>query len=270
MVDRKKIICIIFVPFNTSMQYSLRKKFIVYIMPLAAILVSCGTYYQPASVAYEKVQVKPDAGTSKDMQQLLEPYSATVGQSMKKVIGQMGEVHEKALPQSRLGNLMTDAVKAEATRLYGVPVDVAFINYGGIRVNQMLPGNVHLGNVYELMPFDNLLIIQRLPGNVFKEMMDNIAKRGGWPASGITYTIKDKKATDILIGGQPFDASKTYVVANSDYVANGGDDMEMLRTIKQENKGYLVRDALIKYFSAFAERGEKINGPAETRVKYAD
>ncbi|MBC6492967.1 5'-nucleotidase C-terminal domain-containing protein [Flavihumibacter stibioxidans] len=236
---------------------------------LALAFTACNRYYQPASMQYDKLRITQDAPRSAAIGELLRPYSDSVNASMNTVIGETAVVLEKKQPEGVLGNLLADAVKSEAGKLYGVKVDIAFINYGGIRLHQLPAGPLTLGKVYELMPFDNIMIIQRLKGSVLQELLDNVASRGGWPGSGVSYIIKDKKATEVKVGGLPLDYSATYIVANSDYVASGGDNCDMLRSIPQENKGVLVRDALISYLGAFAKRGEKINASLENRVQYA-
>jgi 2',3'-cyclic-nucleotide 2'-phosphodiesterase (5'-nucleotidase family) len=74
-----------------------------------------------------------------------------------------------------------------------------------------------------------------------------LAGRGGWPLAGVVFTIENKKATQVLIGGKPIDAGATYVLATSDYVANGGDESNVLKGLAQINIGYLQRDAIMEY-----------------------
>lgn len=239
------------------------------ILLLVLGLNACNRYYQPASMEYDKLRITQDSPRSSALGELLKPYSDSVNASMNKVIGEVAAPLEKKLPEGPLGNLLADAVKAEAEKSYGLKVDAAFINYGGIRMQQLPAGKITIGKVYELMPFDNLMILQRLPGAVLQDLLNNIASRGGWPGAGVSYIIKDKKATEVKVGGKPLDPAAVYVVANSDYVASGGDNCDMLKAIPQENKGILVRDALISYLAAFAGRGEKINASLENRVQNA-
>ena len=95
------------------------------------------------------------------------------------------------------------------------------------------------------------------------------ASRGGWPVTGLTMQVKDKKAINVKINGQPLDLSKTYRVVNSDYVANGGDDAAMLKSIPQQNIGYLMRDAILDYVAALKAEGKSILPTEEIRVSYA-
>ena len=79
-----------------------------------------------------------------------------------------------------------------------------------------------------------------------QQFLDLTAARGGWPVAGITMHIKDNKAVDVMINGKPLDPNATYTTANSDFVANGGDNADMLRQIPQLTNGYLMRDALVE------------------------
>jgi len=140
------------------------------------------------------------------------------------------------------------------------------MNQGGIR-SYIPKGNITVGKIFELMPFDNLVVLQDVKGSVLQEFLDKTAGEGGWPVStGITMSIKEKKAVQVLIGGKPLDANATYTIANSDYVANGGSDCEMLRKIPKMDKGYLFRDALLEYVAELTKQGKPVESKIENRV----
>jgi 2',3'-cyclic-nucleotide 2'-phosphodiesterase (5'-nucleotidase family) len=160
-------------------------------------------------------------------------------------------------------------MKAMAEKYYQTTVDAAFINYGGIRLNVIKAGAITRGKIFELMPFDNIIILQKIKGSVLQQFLDHIVGRGGWPVAGTTMQIKDKKAVNVLIAGKPIDPNMTYTIANSDYVANGGDNSDMLRTIPQINNGFLLRDALIEYVKALTQKGESITATIQNRVTNA-
>ncbi len=84
---------------------------------------------------------------------------------------------------------MADAIYYGATQHFKMAVDAAFVNYGGIRISQLPKGEVTSGKIFELMPFDNIVVLQKLKGSVLQEFLDLIAERGGWPASGIIMQI---------------------------------------------------------------------------------
>jgi len=123
-------------------------------------------------------------------------------------------------------------------------------------------GNVTLGNIFELMPFDNMIVLLALDGKTTKQFLDIMAASGGLPISGVRYTISNETATAISFNGVPFNENKTYTLAISDYLANGGDKLELLKKFKQQSTAKLMRDAFIEYFSE-----EKIiNGKLDGRV----
>jgi len=145
-------------------------------------------------------------------------------------------------------------------------VDVAFINYGGIRLTQLPAGNVTRGKIFEMMPFDNILVLQRLKGRELQQFLDLIAARGGWPVAGMSMQIKDKKAINVLVAGKPIDPDAVYGVLNSDFVANGGDNADILKVLPRETRGYLMRDAIIDYIQKLKSQGKNISARVENRV----
>jgi 2',3'-cyclic-nucleotide 2'-phosphodiesterase (5'-nucleotidase family) len=73
----------------------------------------------------------------------------------------------------------------------------------------------------------------------------------------------------VQVGGQPLDPEKLYTIANSDFIANGGDNADMLRPVPQITNGYLMRDAIIDYIAWLNSQGKKITATIENRVNHA-
>jgi 2',3'-cyclic-nucleotide 2'-phosphodiesterase (5'-nucleotidase family) len=235
----------------------------------SALLLSCNTAFVPTKAEYEGYRITAGLPRDTSMVRLIEPYQDSVNRSMNMVVGVAAVDMEKAKPEGALGNFMVDAMMWAAKEKFGVPVDAAFTNYGGIRITQLPKGEVTRGKIFELMPFDNLMVLQQVKGSVLQQFLDLTAASGGWPVAGITMQIRDKKAVNVRVGGQPLDPNKTYTVANSDYVANGGDDAAMFKAIPQQNRGYLLRDALFDYIQALKAQGENISATVENRVTNA-
>lgn len=233
-------------------------------------LVSCKTVYQPQSVTYVDYRLNQNNKQNNNVTALLQPYADSVNKSMLGIIAVAEIDLEKKQPEGTLGNVMVDAMLAKAKQAYKIPVDAAFINYGGIRLPVIPQGNITRGKVFELAPFDNDIVIQKLSGKVLQVFLNHISEKGGWPAAGITWQIKDKAAVNILVNGQPLNETEDYTVAMVDYVANGGDDCVMLRPIPQKSIGYVLRDALIEYFSELHTQGKKISSKIEKRVSNAE
>lgn len=217
-------------------------------------------------MSYAGYAVSPKAAADTALLNLVQPYSLEVNRTMNKVIGFTPTTMTKRLPESGLGNFMADCMLEMGTKKFGMPIDIAFMNQGGIRAS-INKGNITIGNVYELMPFDNLLVVQELKGSVLEALLNHIAADGGWPISkGSSFKIKNKQAVDIIINGKPLDRNATYVTANSDYIAQGGSDAAMLKLFPFQNKGYLIRDALLEYIQLITASGKPVDAKIENRV----
>jgi 2',3'-cyclic-nucleotide 2'-phosphodiesterase (5'-nucleotidase family) len=231
--------------------------------------ISCKAPYQSQSLQYKNYRIASGQQADSIVTTFLKPYSDSINKSMNAIVGYAEKDLDRKQPESVLGNFMVDAFLTMAKEKYGIHIDAAFVNFGGIRLTQLPAGNVTRGKIFELMPFDNLLILQKMKGSVLQQFLDLIAAREGWPVAGLTMQIKDKKAINIMIGGKPLEANAEYVIANSDFIANGGDNADMLRNIKQITNGYLMRDALFDYISKQKTEGKNISAAIENRVTNA-
>ena len=242
----------------------------LFFFAILLIGISCSTGKESSSLVYTDYRIQKQGKTDSGLLKMLEPFSATLDASMNKVIGFSLINLNKKQPESGLGNFMADCIWLTAEKKFGRKVDAGFVNTGGIR-SYIPKGNVTVGKIFELMPFDNLVVIQEVKGSVLLAFLNKTAADGGWPVSkSVTMGIKDKKAINIRIAGKPIDENGTYVIANSDYVANGGDNCEMLKKIPFVNKGYLFRDALIEFVTDLTLQGKALDYSIENRVVHVN
>lgn len=245
--------------------------YIFFLLFSAFILpVSCNIQYQPQSVTYADYRISDSIKNNSALQQLLQPYTDSVNKNMNDVIAVTDTELEKKQPEGTLGNMMADAMFAKAKVLYGSGVDGAFINNGGLRLPAIPKGKITRSKIYELAPFDNNIVLQKLSGKVLLEFLNHISVRGGWPVAGIKWQIKNKQAENVLVNGQALNENTVYNIAMIDYVANGGDDCNMLRPITQLNKGFILRDAIIEYLTAYTRQGKNYTVQIENRVTNAE
>ena len=237
-----------------------------FLLYASIFLAACKTPYLPSGAAYHHYQVNAQQAKDSSLSQLLKPYRDSVDGTMNQVVGNLEDELVKKSPEGSLGNFMADAVLFGAEQKFNKNVDAAFVNSGGVRLTQMPRGAITRGKIFELMPFDNIIVLQQVKGEVFKQFLDITAQKGGWPLAGLTMEIRNGKAENIKIGGVPLDPAKVYTIANSDYVVNGGDDAVMLKNIPQENNGYLMRDAIFDYLQSLKTTGKKISTQEEKRV----
>lgn len=228
-------------------------------------LFACNKAFIPVKTEYEVKRITAQLPADSSMLRITQVYRDSINKSMNEVIGSLQSSLEKRQPSGSLNNFMADALLQMAREKINANVNIAMVNYGGIRLTQLPAGNITRGKIFELMPFDNYLIVQEMKGDVLQSLLDLIAERGGWAIAGANFQIQNKRAVNVLIEGKPIDAAKTYFVANSDYVANGGDNANMLKNIPQQNKGYLMRDALIDY----VEKNKTLTANDEKRITNA-
>lgn len=238
---------------------------------------ACHTTYQSGKVEYANYKINNDLRKDSSLLNLVQPYADSVHMRMNNVIAVSAITLDRKQPEGTLGNLIADAIFIEGQRQLQTKVDGAIMNNGGIRLNTLAAGEITLGKVFELAPFDNTLVLITVPGKVMQELCDHISTLGGWPVSNISWQIKElpggqaeKKAINIMIDGKALDINSNYKILTNDYVANGGDYCDMLRGLTQQTNGYLLRDALIDYFISFTKAGKKITSQIENRVSNAN
>ncbi len=200
----------------------------------------------------------------KDIDAMISPYRKDLAKVMQVKIATCSEEIRKEKPNSPLLNFVADALLTAARDWSKSEVDIAIQNYGGIRVSSLPKGDITVGHIYELMPFENTLVILKLKGKELKRMLDRMADYGGWPiSSGSSFKISDSEtAENIIINGKSFDSNKVYSVALPDYVANGGDNTGNLVEEERIESGVLIRDLIIEQL----KKSGKIEVNHEVRI----
>ncbi len=186
---------------------------------------------------------------------------------MNRVIGHtdIDLTKPSSAPETLLGNFFAEALLTEGRKLYP-EVDFSFGTKGGLRI-ELSKGDITVGHVFELMPFENQLAVVEISGEQIGQLAQFIASTGGQPVAGMRMVIHDGRAKDIEIAGQPLDDSKTYHLLTYDYLANGGDNIRGLdNPINRVDLPKKVREALIDYISQLTQEGEHINTQLDGRI----
>lgn len=237
-----------------------------YTLAFTSLLISCKTAYQPTNADYVEYKISAQLPKDQGLVALTAPYRDSMNKIMTTVVGIAGETLERKQPESNLGNFMADMMLHAGNRFFGDSVDAAFVNYHGMRITIIPKGEVTVGKIFELMPFQNLVVLQRVRGDVLQKFLDLTAAEGGWPVAGVTMQIVDKKASNVKIKGESLDPLKMYNIVNSDYIATGGDNASMLSNIPHESSGHLMRDAIFDYIKELQKQGKTISAKIENRV----
>ena len=200
-------------------------------------------------VEYEGAPVRPDAAVERVLAPALEGVRALKAQPIRVTLP---TPIRRLQPVSPLGNLMTDAMLA------AVPgADLAMNNSGGgIRAD--LPGGaLTYGSVFEVMPFDNVLVTLRLTGRQIRQVFAaSIAQgRRGLGFSGVRVEGRCDAGTLVVTMTRPSGAAvgddDPMVLVVSNYLATGGDGIlaPIMPTggFPVDASAPLVRDVLIEY-----------------------
>jgi len=167
---------------------------------------------------------------------------------MNRVIGTNKILLSHKKPEGNLGDFFADAIREQASLVFHKNIEISFFNYGGLRLPEIAAGAITVSTVFELMPFDNEIVLMNLRSDLLLKVLEYSANRGGDPLSGIRYRIKDNKPVDIFINDMLIDTGKTYLFVTNDYLADGGDNMSFMKSIPRIKGNIKLRDMLIDYF----------------------
>ncbi len=163
------------------------------------------------------------------------------------------------------GNLMADIVMSETNPIFqkrtGNTIDFVLLNHGGIRAI-ISKGNVTARTAYEVMPFENLVVVVELKAESLLKMVTYLIKaKRAHPVSGIQLILnKDNTVNTFSIGGKPIAMNRTYFVATSDYLVKGGDNMDFFKdAVSIIETDYKIRNAMIDFFSKVDTLSPKVD-----------
>ncbi len=241
------------------------------VFALSCLLFCCSQPLQQSrQPEVQQIGISNSLPADTSVENYIAPYKARLDAKMNQVIGYAPEELTRGYGESTLGNFVTDLMQQQADIYYEGTVDVAVTTYGGLR-NPIPKGDITIGNIYELMPFENELVIVKVTGQTLQKLFDLAAAKRIAFISNARYTMQGGRAFDIKIGNEPLQASKIYSVAVSDYLANGGDQMVFFKEgEKALVLGITVRDAILNHIKALTAIGRPVEAKIEGRVYGTD
>jgi len=255
----------------------LKNKFLLLsILILSFTSTSCSTFYlsKKSDAGVMVLNSETIAYEDSIVNAMILPYKQALEAEMEEIIGYSERHLHKANPEGLLNNLIADIVLYETNKIaqekeMGITIDFAILNNGGLRA-PLPEGAIRVRNIYEIMPFDNEIVILKLSPEKTKSLFNYVAQQKGVPISGATLGInKDDNAVNILINGKPFDNTRSYYVATSDYLAAGGDKMKFFDAPESYLKTYyLMRDAIINYIKMQNGLNKIIDSKLDKRVYF--
>lgn len=198
---------------------------------------------------------------------VLAPIKADIEAQLNIIIGHAPEAMEPRKPESTLLNWAADALLHPMRAQQPDKADFSVVNVGGLRCSWPA-GDITIRNVYELMPFDNEVVILTLKGEDVLTLAEECAVQGGQGVSGLTLEIADGHAQNVRVQGKEVDAAAIYHVITSDYLSGGADGLDALTHFtEREMTGIKIRELYIDYIKQLTLEGKPVQGLVDGRIK---
>ena len=242
------------------------KKYLLFVV--LAGFSACNPGYHLANRTANRIGVDSvTAASDSSVARFLQPYRQGLDKTMNEVLTRSTGRIEKGQPDGPLNDLLTDALLHQSAQRYGKPIDCSHLNFGGIR-NNLPEGNITTGSIFEVMPFDNQLVVLTVTGDMLQQLLNHFAKSEKLVVGGLRTKIRAGQVQSVTFtNGRTLQPTETYTVAISDYIADGGDNANFLKNaVKRETLNYLIRDALIDYFRQQGKSGQPINPVSDGRI----
>ncbi len=208
-----------------------------------------------------------DTTADEVLTELVAGYESLVMDKYGREIGVLATDLKKGRGEHNLGNWLADCLREEAG------ADVALINSGGIR-KSLNAGPITALDITEMLPFANNLIRMQVSGTQLAAIVQQNADAGVnrthgiLQVSGLRYTYrintdgKTADVTEIIVGGEPLEPARTYVVAMPDFVAMMNDVYLKLELPPIDDMGLSLATVVI----AAVEKSGPVSAVIEDRI----
>ena len=252
-------------------------KFLILFTAYSILILSCQSY-KIVDVNSSIIDIDKNILEEEFEEIELSKYRDSISKEMDKVINHCSIAMEVGCPEGLLGNFISDLAILYIRKNFPeneFNPDFCILNNGGFR-SMLNKGSITIGDIYQIMPFDNHLLILEIKGEEMNDLIKyikdksttNISRKSGVPLSGIRIKISGDKVSRCMVSNKMYDPLKTYRVLTTNYLASGGDDMVFLKDCKTLfNTKLLLRDVIIRYIEELGKNNININAQFDGRVQ---
>jgi 5'-nucleotidase len=201
---------------------------------------------------------------------LVEAFRKPIAAMANEKIGSTteGVTRETSADGSRpMADVIADSM---LEKVASMGVQAAFINRGGVRAS-LEKGDITYGDAVAVQPFANTLVLLDVTGDELRRALEHGAGGGLLhPSVGTSYRLDASKpagqrVSEVVIAGQALDPTKTYRIAVPNFIANGGDGHEVLKSApgRRVDTGFLDIEAFVE----FIRKNSPLNPPVTPRVR---
>ena len=230
-------------------------KFSIFFLLLISTLAGCkNERLENTKIQGKQIQIDQIYNPDSSITKFISPYKNELQDNINTILCYNPRTlsrTEKDL-ESALGNMYADICYQIADSIFnretGENIDFALFNYGGIRT--VIPkGDITVGNIFELMPFENKLVVVELTGTQTMELFNYLKEsKRAHPISNLKLELKEESFKNIIIKDKSFEPTKNYYILTHDYLQHGGDNMSFfIAPVSLFSTQYKVRDALIDH-----------------------
>ena len=237
-------------------KYNHLSKLFVIFLTLFFVFSCSKQNYNVTKIEGKRIVITEKQNQVPKIENYIKPYREHINKDLDSVLAYCPETLDKSSGkwQTTIGNLMADVSLVRGNLVFQSrekkSIDICLLNSGGIR--SILPkGNVTARNAFEIMPFENSMVVIALKGEQIFELVDFfVTDKKAHPLAGLTFTIdKNNRPKNILVQGKPIEKETIYYVGTNDYLADGGDNMTFFKkSIQKYDLEYKLRNILIDYF----------------------
>ena len=235
--------------------YNVALKHFVLLLTFIAVISCAEKKYAVTKIEGKEIGITDKNSEVAEIENFIKPYRDKIDADLNTVLSNAPETIDKSGEwQTPMGNFLADITFEKSNKVFQLrekkSVDICLLNHGGIRT--IIPkGDVTARNAFEIMPFENTVVVVVLKGEQVLDIVNYIiTEKKPHPLKGMTFTIdKDNKPKNILVNNSPLDLDKIYYVVTSDYLSYGNDNMLFFKKgIQKYNLDYKLRNIIIDYF----------------------
>lgn len=228
---------------------------------LVFVMVSCSSpSAHEIAYSWSPVKISTEIESAGEIESVIKPYREKLDSIMNEEIGYaLHDLTNEGHYETTLGTFVTRLLMEQSAAEFNIEIDVAVMNHhGGLRapINQ---GPITLGEVFAVMPFENEMRLLEVSGDQLTEVIEYIGRSGRsmiWPVS---FHVDESGIENIRVNGKEIQSEKTYIMAISDYLANGGSGFDMLSPLKRMDvKPVKVRDMIVSEIKQQTAKGDSI------------
>jgi len=249
----------------------LKKKFtIIFIATFLCCIAAFSQDKITIQSSYYVVDSTYDVNPSKKAEKLIGKYKPIIDERVSKKVGESAQAMKATMQESLLTNFACDVILKKGSEILNEPADLSLLNIGGFRA--VLPqGDVLLGDLFNIFPFDNTIQIAFIKGIYLRQLFTMFVAKQMQPMSNVVLKIQNKQLKEVLIGGQPLEDEKVYKLVTIDYLILGGDDMTALTQAERYISTSLqLRDVITEYIADKYRQGLQVDATIEERVIFIE